>query len=141
MLNKAIKIAVDAHDGCKDKADAPYILHPLRVMMKMISEEEMITAVLHDVVEDNKEWSIDRLRSEGFSENILDALDNLTKRANESYEDFIQRTKKSSLSRKVKLADLEDNMDEKRIAHPTEKDIKRLEKYQRALLELKGHCS
>ncbi len=138
MLNKAIKLAVDAHAGCKDKADAPYILHPLRVMMKMTTEEEMITAVLHDVVEDNKDWSIDKLRSEGFSENILDALDNLTKRDNEPYEDFIQRTKKSLLSRMVKMADLEDNMDEKRIAHPTEKDIKRLEKYQRALLELKG---
>ena len=79
MLGKAIGIAAQAHAGQKDKFGGSYILHPLRLMMQMNSEEEMITAVLHDVVEDS-DWTIDALRSEGFTENILDGLECLTKR-------------------------------------------------------------
>jgi (p)ppGpp synthase/HD superfamily hydrolase len=104
--------------------------------MKMKGEEEMITAILHDVVEDS-DWTIDALRSEGFPENILEALGNLTKRDGEPYEAFIQRAKKAPLSRKVKLADLEDNMDMKRITLLQEKDLERIEKYHQAWLELK----
>lgn len=137
MLEKAILIAAKAHAGQEDKAKKPYILHPIRVMMKMETIEEMITAVLHDVAEDNKEWPLERLEAEGIPTDILHALDNLSKRSGEPYEDFIQRTKKSPLSRKVKMADLEDNMDIGRIPNPEEKDLKRLEKYRRAMLELK----
>jgi len=141
MLEKAISIATLAHDGQKDKYEGAYILHPLRLMMKMNTEEEMIVAVLHDVVEDTP-WTIDALRAEGFSERVLDALDHLTKRKNdetseeEPYEEFIQRAKKNTLSRKVKIADLEDNMDMKRITELKDKDLKRLKKYHRSWLEL-----
>jgi len=136
MLGKAIGIAAQAHAGQKDKFGGSYILHPLRLMMKMNTEEEMIISVLHDVVEDS-DWNIDTLRSEGFPENVLNALDHLTRREDETYEEFIQRAKKNTLARKIKLADLEDNMDMKRITGLREKDMKRLEKYHRSWLELK----
>ncbi len=142
MLEKAISIAALAHAGQKDKYEGAYILHPLRLMMKMNTEEEMIVSVLHDVVEDTP-WTIDALRAEGFSERVLDALDHLTKRKNdetseeEPYEEFIQRVKKNALAMKIKLADLEDNMDMKRITELKDKDLKRLYKYHRSWLELK----
>ncbi len=136
MLEKALLIAVQAHAGQMDKADMPYILHPLRVMMKMSSVLEMIVAILHDVIEDS-DWTIEQLRAEGFGEDILMALDLLTKRKCEEYEEFILRAKQNELSRKVKLADLEDNMDMKRMTKLEQKDIERLEKYHRSWQVLK----
>lgn len=68
-LEDAIQIAAEAHKGQPDKAGAPYILHPLRMMMRMKSESEMITAILHDVVEDT-DWTIEKLRKKGFSEEV-----------------------------------------------------------------------
>jgi (p)ppGpp synthase/HD superfamily hydrolase len=134
MLERAISIAVDCHKGFQDKADKPYILHPLRVMFKMKTEEEMIVAVLHDVVEDCKEWTFEKLLNEGFSKKIIDALDHVTWREadDEKYEDFIQRVKKNNIAIKVKIADLEDNMDVKRLSQISDKDQKRLNKYLNA---------
>lgn len=70
LLERAIEIAVTAHKGQVDKANKPYILHPLRLMFKMQSENEMIAAVLHDVVEDT-DWTIEKLEDEGFSEEVI----------------------------------------------------------------------
>jgi len=134
-LEKAISIAAQAHEGQSDKAGAPYILHPLRVMMKMSTEAERITAVLHDVIEDT-DWTIERLRREGFRAEILDALDCLTKQDGEEYGKFIERVKLNPLAVKVKMADLEDNLDVARLKNVTEADTKRLEKYKQALLML-----
>lgn len=77
-LERAIAIAVQAHQGQRDKAGAPYILHPLRLMMRMQTEAEMIAAVLHDVIEDT-EWTPDGLRAEGFSAGIIEAIECLTR--------------------------------------------------------------
>ena len=104
-LERAIEIAMKAHKGQMDKAGAPYILHPLRVMMSLDSESEMIVGILHDVIEDSA-WTAEQLREEGFSEEIIEALDCLTKREGESYEDFIDRAKLTPLSHRVKIADL-----------------------------------
>ncbi len=131
-LEKAISIAAQAHDGQRDKAGAPYILHPLRVMMKMATEVEQITAVLHDVVEDT-DWTMERLRQEGFHGEILAALDCLTRQNGEEYEKFIARVKLNPLAIKVKIADLEDNLDVLRLKEVTDADTKRLEKYKQAL--------
>ena len=62
-LHRAIEIALDAHKNVSDKGGNPYILHPLRLMLQMDSEEEMIVAILHDVVEDSEKWSFDKLKS------------------------------------------------------------------------------
>ncbi len=131
-LEKAIQIAVTAHAGRKDKAGAPYILHPLRLMFQMETETARIAVVLHDVVEDS-EWTVDQLREEGFAGEILRALECLTKRDGEDYFDFIKRVRGDALAKTVKIADLKDNMDISRIPQPTEKDHKRVEKYKKAL--------
>lgn len=136
MLDKAIWIAAQAHLGQKDKYGAPYILHPLKMMLRFPSEREMMVAVLHDVVEDNPDWDLDRLRQEGFSAEIIEAVDHLTRREEETYEEFTERAGKNALARQVKLADLEDNMDLKRIKHLTEKDLERLARYHKAWLKL-----
>ncbi len=130
-LDKAILIAAQAHLGQRDKAGVTYILHPLRMMMRMESEVAMIAAVLHDVVEDS-DWTFEQLRGEGFSEEILQAVDCLTHRDSESYDDLISRAKSNAIARQVKIADLEDNMNVKRIGEMTPEDLARIEKYHRA---------
>ena len=136
QLENAIQIALKAHSGQKDKAGAPYILHPLRLMMKMKTEPEQITAVLHDVVEDSG-VSLDDLREAGMPDEVVEAVDRLSRRDGEAYEDFILRLKPNALARRVKLADLEDNMDLARLSRVTQKDRDRLAKYEiaRAVLE------
>ncbi len=131
MLDRAIRIASKAHEGQKDKAGQPYILHPLRVMFNVKNETEMICAILHDVIEDT-DISIEHLREEGFSEAVLDAIDALTKRDNENYDDFIDRVIKNKIACQVKLADMMDNMDLTRIINPCEEDYKRVDKYRKA---------
>lgn len=106
-LNRAIIIATQAHAGQVDKGGNPYILHPLRVMLKMPDEKTRIVAVLHDVLEDTP-LTLEDLRKEGFSEDILEALDHLTRREGESYKKFIRRAKQHPISRLVKLEDIED---------------------------------
>jgi (p)ppGpp synthase/HD superfamily hydrolase len=130
-LEDAIEIAVRAHRGQTDKAGAPYVLHVLRVMLKMPDEAAMTAAALHDVVEDTPR-TLDDLRAAGFSEAVVEAVDALTRRKGETYEAFVRRAGRNPLARLVKRADLEDNMDLRRIAHPTEKDFARLRRYRKA---------
>ena len=130
-LEDAVSIAAQAHRGQTDKAGDPYLLHPLRMMLRMKSEPEMIAAVLHDVVEDC-DWTLERLRDSGFSEDVLQAVDCLTHRDSESYEEFIERAQQNPIARQVKIADLEDNMNIQRIGEITEKDLERLAKYHRS---------
>ena len=132
FLEKAISIAVKAHLGQRDKANKPYILHPLRLMLKMNTEEEMIVAVLHDLVEDCEGWNFERLEKEGFNEQILSALKLLTHDKLEPYDIYIKKIKTNKIALKVKLADLEDNMDLNRIENPDENDFKRIERYKRS---------
>jgi (p)ppGpp synthase/HD superfamily hydrolase len=128
LLDKAILIAAKTHAGQTDKAGKPYILHVLRVMMSMETEEEMITAVLHDTIEDS-DLSIDDLRKEGIPENVINALKLLTHDDAMSYEDYIEQVKTNELARKVKLADLKDNSNFFRLNSFDEKVGKRLKKY------------
>lgn len=137
-LGRAVEIARDAHAGQVDKAGAPYVTHPLRLMAAVQGDEAKIVAVLHDVVEDCPDWTFDRLRQEGFSDAILRGLESVTKRDDESYEDFIARSARDPLGRMVKRADLMDNLDISRISNPTEIDFRRIEKYRRALTQLDG---
>ncbi len=134
-LEEAIQIAVEAHENQTDKGGSVYILHPLRLMMQMPTEQLQIVAVLHDVVEDS-DYTFNDLEEKGFSNEIIEALESLTKRENELYEDFILRVKKNKLAVQVKIADLKDNSDLKRIKNPTEKDLERKEKYKRAIENL-----
>lgn len=137
LLSKAIVIATKAHDGQIDKGGKPYILHPLSVMMKCGNYKEKIVAVLHDVIEDT-DITYDDLRQEGFDEEIIEAIDSVTRRNGESYMEFIRRCKQNSIGKYVKVADLKDNMDISRIPNPTKKDYDRVEKYKKAMSELLG---
>jgi len=136
-LQRAIEIAVQAHQGQKEKTGTPYILHPLRVMMSLSSEAEMIAAVLHDVVE-RSPWTFDELRQEGFSEEILGALDCVTRRENETYEEFVGRNKRNPLGRRVRTADLEDKLDLRRVTDLREEHLQRLQRFHRAWRILSG---
>src|SRR5215471_9063502 len=102
MLERAIAIAVEAHHGQKRRNGSPYILHPLRVMASVETVPEKVVAELHDVVEDT-DWTFDRLRGEGFPESLLEALDCVTKREGEPYEEFVKRSASNPLARRVKL--------------------------------------
>lgn len=138
LVEKAIALAVEAHAGEVDKAGMPYILHPLHLMMQMETAEEMITAVLHDVIEDTP-ITLDDLRQQGFPEVVLEALVLLTHdTANTSYEDYVAAIKPNPLARKVKLADLAHNMDIRRLPDLDMKDYGRLEKYRRAWVTLQS---
>ena len=136
-LAHAIALAAQAHETQTDKAGAPYILHPLRLMFKMSSETEMAAAVFHDVVEDT-DWTLEGLRAEGYAEDVLAAVDALTHRDGEDYETYLARVSANPTARKVKLADLEDNMDVRRLSVLTDKDITRLQKYHRVWNEWKS---
>jgi len=132
MLNKAIEIAVKVHKDQVDKGGNPYILHPLRVMLNFCeseNEDVKICAVLHDVVEDSN-IAFDELRTAGFSKEVITALDCLTKRYNENYDDFISRVLTNEIACKVKYGDLADNMDLTRIRNPTREDEERIKKYR-----------
>ena len=132
LVEKAISLAVEAHAGEVDKQGKPYILHPLHLMMQMETAEEMITAVLHDVVEDTN-TTLEDLRQHGFPEVVLEALELLTHdTASTSYEEYVAAIKPNPLARKVKLADLAHNMDVRRLPEMGMNDYGRLEKYRRA---------
>jgi len=130
-LEQAISLASQVHEGQLDKADAPYILHPLRVMLRMETLEARRVAVLHDVVEDSG-ISLDVLRRKGLPEVEVLAVAALTKGKGEDYDAAIERAGKNPLARKVKLADLADNMDRTRFKVITPGDERRFEKYRRA---------
>jgi (p)ppGpp synthase/HD superfamily hydrolase len=136
-LERAIAIAAKAHEGQVDKAGAPYILHPLRVMLRMNTTDERMAAVLHDVVEDT-EITIDMLRAEGFPETVLKAIESVSRRQDEAYEEFILRAAADPIGRAVKLADLAENSDLSRIPVPTGRDLERVAKYRRAIEQIKA---
>ncbi len=136
-LEDAIALAVEAHRGQVDKGSQPYILHPLRLMFKLESDVDRIVGVLHDVVEDRK-LTQQALKSLGYPIGVLEALDCLTKKPAEDYENFIQRIKPNPIARRVKLVDLMDNMDVRRLQTLDEEDFKRLKKYRKAWAELKN---
>lgn len=134
-LEKAIEIAARAHAGQMDKGGNPYILHPLRLMLSQSDPAARIAAVLHDVVEDTP-VTLDDLRQAGFAADVLTAVDALTKRAGEGRLSAARRAAANPIARLVKLADVTDNMDLRRISDPTERDFARLKEYEqvRALL-------
>ena len=137
-LQRAIEIATEAHKGQFDKAGRDYIEHPLRVMEMGKTEEEKIVGVLHDVVEDTP-WTFEALEAEGFAPEIIAVLKCVTKVSeNENYDDFIERVKKNPLAVAVKINDLSDNMDIRRLPYLSDKDIKRLKKYLKAYKKLTG---
>jgi (p)ppGpp synthase/HD superfamily hydrolase len=137
FLEKAILIATQAHEGQVDKGGNPYILHPLAVMSHVDTWEEKMVAVMHDVLEDT-DVTLEELKEQGFSQEVLDALVSVTRQEGETYAAFIDRIAKNKLATEVKLADLKENMKLDRIQNPSDKDKERLLKYQQAYRQLKN---
>jgi (p)ppGpp synthase/HD superfamily hydrolase len=133
-LEDAIALACRVHRGQLDKSGKPYILHVLRVMLRQEEDTTRKVAALHDVVEDS-EMTIADLRAAGYSEEICAAVDALTRREGESYDAMIARVEANPLALRVKIADLEDNMDPARQL-PGELEVERQEKYARARARL-----
>lgn len=133
QLELAIKFAVDAHMSQVDKANKPYILHPIAVMMKGKSETEMIIGILHDVVEDcNITERI--LYDAGFDEDIVDAVLAISRIPGETFFDYIERCKQNPLARQVKIYDLEHNMSPERQASlPLDVQIGLMKRYTKAM--------
>ncbi|HAN76644.1 MAG TPA: hypothetical protein DCQ31_02130 [Bacteroidales bacterium] len=132
MLEQAITIAVNAHQGQKDKNGMPYILHPLRIMFQGKNLDEKIVGVLHDTLEDTN-ITAEYLRSNGFPEHIIEAIIIVSRLETETYEEFILKTKQNTLAKQIKIYDLTDNLDVKRLTFVSTTDAERMNKYLKAL--------
>jgi len=137
IIDFSLKIAIEAHGGQVDKAGKPYILHPIRLMMKLDDEKVMSAAILHDVIEDSN-FTEEDLRSKGIPDDVIDAVLCLTKKVNEPYDAFIDRVLKNKIASRVKIADIEDNMNILRLYSLSDEDLKRLKKYHEAWKKLKA---
>lgn len=141
-LEDTIIIAANAHRGQTDKAGQPYILHPLRVLNNLGLKaplEHQMAALLHDVMEDCG-VTREMLEDQGFPEAVIVAVEHLTKNAEgeADYDKAIDRVMLNPIAVKVKLADLTDNMDMKRLANPSDYELKRLAKYRAAKKRLEN---
>lgn len=132
----ALRIAIQAHDGQKDKSGREYIQHPIRVAERCKGTKEKIVALLHDTIEDT-DVTAKYLLEQGFPDEIVTAVLSVSKKEGENYEDYVKRAAKNPIGSIVKMADLEDNMDIRRLREITEKDVKRLKKYLSAWQYLK----
>jgi (p)ppGpp synthase/HD superfamily hydrolase len=135
LIEKAILLAFATHSGKKDKGGMPYLLHPLRVMHDLTTIDEKIVALLHDVIEDGS-LNISDLALQGLSRLHLHAIELLTHKPDVTYQDYIRAIKPNGLARRVKLADLTDNMDMERLVEIGPDDLVRLEKYHQAWIFL-----
>ena len=137
MLTRAINIAVSAHASTLDRGGALYLLHPLRVMLMGKNEDEMIVGVLHDTIEDTY-VTLETLRFAGFPKHIVDAVDAVSRRKTETYRQYIERIGNAgTLAIKVKLYDIEDNMNPERMAGlPPDEAAGMMKRYLDAQLKL-----
>ena len=132
VLEKALGIALIAHAGQKDKAGAPYILHPLRLMLAAAEPDAQVAALLHDVLEDS-EITLNDLTQAGIPDHICNTVETLTRQLDETYEEFIERIAGDELARRVKILDIQDNLNLQRLKSVKKADLIRVNDYHRAL--------
>lgn len=135
QLNKAIEIVVDAHKGQSDKNGQSYLGHVFRVMNAGNTLPEKIVGALHDVVEDS-DWTLEDLTKAGFSPEIVDAVDAMTHKDSETYDEYLLRAAKNPIAIRVKINDLTDNMDIRRLKELNEAEFQRMRKYLKAYKQL-----
>ena len=131
LYDQALRISIKAHEGQKDKSGREYVMHPIRVAERCRNPKAKIVALLHDTIEDT-DVTTEYLLKQGFPEEIINGVLSVTKQAGENYEDFVRRAARNTLGKEVKQADLEDNMDIRRLKEITDDDIARLRKYLKA---------
>lgn len=139
MLSKAILIATNAHHGQFDRGGNPYILHPLKVLHYLNSNDEelMCIAVLHDVIEDSDVTYKDLVNA-GMSVRVIAGVIALTKVPGQTYEEYKQEVFDNIDAMQVKQKDLRHNTDIRRLKGVTEKDIARMVKYQTFYVEIEA---
>ena len=135
LLDKAIQIAVNSHSGQTSDNGEPYILHPMRMMLQFDIEEERIVAILHDTIE-KTHVDYGFLKDAGFCEEVLFAVDSLTRKPDENYDNYIHRVSKNKLATKIKVIDLLDNISSLR-RESKKMNASNYLKYQKALEYLK----
>lgn len=131
LIETALEIALSAYKGQTDKAGKTYILHPLRLMSKMTTEDEMCVALLHDAIEDS-DFTAQDLLDKGMPAHIVAAVEAMTHHEQDAYDDYIAKIKTNTLATKVKKYDIEDNINVLRLDTLSEKDLQRIQKYHRA---------
>ena len=131
LIEISLDIALKAYTGKTDKAGAPYVLHPLRLMAKMKTDRARAAALLHDVIED-ADLTADDLLAAGIPKDVVDAVVALSRRDGETYDAFIERVARDRLAVEVKRADIADNLDVLRLTTLTDKDLARISRYHRA---------
>ena len=131
LLDKAISIAVDSHSGQVNDQSEPYVLHPRRMMFMAVTIEEKIIAVLHDVIEKTT-IDLEYLRSAGFSDRIVLAIDALSRRPQESYDSYIDRVRENKLATKIKIIDLDDKISSLNLGESKNIESDKFLKYQKA---------
>ncbi|HET4405931.1 TPA: GTP pyrophosphokinase, partial [Streptococcus pneumoniae] len=129
MIDIALAIAKKAHAGQVDKAGVDYIQHPLYVASQVNTEQEKAVALLHDVIEDSDITAADLFAS-GLSNEVVTAVQILTKKKGQSYQEYLGKVKSNNLARVVKLADLKHNSDLSRLKSVTNTDYERVKKYK-----------
>ena len=132
MVDLALSIARQAHEGQLDKAGVDYIEHPIYVASQVDTEEEKAVALLHDVIEDSP-FTAEELLLAGLLETVVTAVQILSKKKGQDYQTYLENVKSNSLARVVKLADLKHNSDLSRLSSVTDKDLERFEKYKKAI--------
>ena len=128
LFDRALRIAIHAHKGQMDKSGREYIMHPIRVAERCKNLRSKIVALLHDTFEDT-DVSAEYLRCQGFPEEIIEGVLSVTKLEGETYDEFVRRAAENPIGREVKIADLEDNMDIRRLIEIKDEDVARLRKY------------
>jgi len=134
-LENAIIIATNAHMGQFDKAGAPYILHPLRVMMRMPTIDGKIVAIFHDVIEDTA-VTLKDLIFEGFTDKVVCAIDSMTRCKNEAYDAYLNRVISDKLTSECKLEDMRDNSNIYRLHKIAKHHLKMIAKYHKGTLKI-----
>ena len=132
MIDIALAIARKAHAGQVDKAGVDYIQHPLYVASQVKTEQEKAVALLHDVLEDS-DITVADLLAYGLSNKVVTAVQTLTKKKGQSYQDYLEKVKSNNLARVVKLADLKHNSDLSRLKTVSNTDYERVKKYKNAI--------
>lgn len=139
IYSKRTKIALlimwQVHKEQVDKGGMPYVFHPFSVAQQMETEEETVVALLHDVIEDSK-YTLEDIkytfeqRGEELRGGEAQALKLLTRNKEEDYSDYVERIKWQPIARKVKIADLKENLNTDRMGFVDELHI---QKYRKAL--------
>ena len=134
---KALKLCFQAHKEQTDKSGMPYVFHPFQLAEQMTTEATVVTALLHDVVEDT-DYTLEDLAELGFGDEVIAALKLLTHTDGVDYMDYVRAIKTNPIAKAVKLADLRHNSDPTRVDTPDEKMLARWEKYRQAIALLEA---